>query len=85
MSVIITVVRNEKIVGLWKGVAPVSACKICYKPYITFEFSFIFSAKFCMIIDVMIEYGFPFQSLSRTVPGIGVYFSSLHWLRSNFG
>lgn len=24
-------------------------------------------------------------SLTRTVPGIGVYFSSLHWMRSNYG
>ena len=28
---------------------------------------------------------FLFQSLSRTVPGIGVYFSSLHHLKSTFG
>jgi len=46
VSVVSTVVRNEKFVGLWKGVVP---------------------------------------SLQRTVPGIGVYFSSLHHLRSTFG
>lgn len=46
INVALTVVRNEKIRGLWRGIIP---------------------------------------SLSRTVPGIGVYFSSLHWMRSNFG
>jgi len=46
MAVVINVVRNEHMSGLWKGVVP---------------------------------------SLSRTVPGIGVYFSSLHWLRNNIG
>lgn len=40
------VVRNEKVLGLWKGMAP---------------------------------------SLTRTVPGIGVYFSSLHHFRTHFG
>lgn len=46
MAVVINVVKNEHLSGLWKGVIP---------------------------------------SLSRTVPGIGVYFSSLHWLRNNIG
>jgi len=46
LAVIVNVVRNEQVLGLWKGVVP---------------------------------------SLSRTVPGIGVYFSSLHWLRNNVG
>lgn len=46
IAVIRYVVQNERLLGLWKGVAP---------------------------------------SLTRTVPGIGVYFSSLHFMRSNFG
>lgn len=46
VTVFINVIRNERLLGMWKGLAP---------------------------------------SLSRTVPGIGVYFSSLHWLRSNYG
>jgi solute carrier family 25 protein 38 len=46
VTVVTNVVRNEKFLGLWKGLFP---------------------------------------SLSRTVPGIGVYFSSLHHLRSTFG
>lgn len=46
VTIVINVVKNEKLVGLWKGCVP---------------------------------------SLSRTVPGIGVYFSSLHWLRTNYG
>lgn len=46
LTVVINVVRHEKILGLWKGMVP---------------------------------------SLSRTVPGIGVYFSSLHHLRSTVG
>lgn len=46
LAVVYTVVRNEKLVGLWKGIVP---------------------------------------SLSRTVPGIGVYFSSLHWMKTNLG
>jgi len=46
LTVVGNIVRNERVIGLWKGVVP---------------------------------------SLSRTVPGIGVYFSSLHWLRNNVG
>lgn len=46
VTVVTNVVRNEKFLGLWKGLFP---------------------------------------SLSRTVPGIGVYFSSLHHMRSTFG
>ncbi|XP_035219798.1 mitochondrial glycine transporter-like [Stegodyphus dumicola] len=42
----IHVVRNEKLVGLWRGTVP---------------------------------------SIMRCVPGVGMYFSSLHWLQSNFG
>jgi len=26
---------------------------------------------------------FLFQSITRCVPGVGLYFSSLHWLKSN--
>jgi len=46
MTVALNVVKNERVLGLWKGVAP---------------------------------------SLTRTVPSIGVYFSCLHYMRSNFG
>lgn len=46
LHVMVNVVRNEKLLGLWRGVAP---------------------------------------SLSRTVPGIGVYFSSLHHFRTSLG
>ncbi|EDV27797.1 Solute carrier family 25 member 38 [Trichoplax sp. H2] len=45
LQVFTTVVRKEKLAGLWKGVAP---------------------------------------SLSRTVPGVGIYFCSLSFLRSHF-
>jgi len=46
IGVVTTVIQNERLIGLWKGVAP---------------------------------------SLTRTVPGIGVYFASLHALRNRFG
>jgi len=46
VTVVGNVLRNEKLVGMWRGLAP---------------------------------------SLSRTVPSIGVYFSSLHYIKSNFG
>jgi len=43
LTVVHNVVKNETLIGLWRGMAP---------------------------------------SLSRTVPGIGVYFCSLHWMRN---
>lgn len=46
LTVLVSVLKNEKVTGLWTGMAP---------------------------------------SLTRTVPGIGVYFSSMHWLRTTFG
>ena len=46
IAVVHNVVKNETLIGLWRGMAP---------------------------------------SLSRTVPGIGVYFCSLHWLRNKIG
>ncbi|XP_074647564.1 mitochondrial glycine transporter A-like [Tubulanus polymorphus] len=46
IATISCVIRNERIVGLWKGMSP---------------------------------------SISRTIPGVGMYFSSLHWLKSTFG
>ncbi|XP_064625938.1 mitochondrial glycine transporter B-like isoform X2 [Lineus longissimus] len=46
VTTVTNVVRNEKILGLWRGMAP---------------------------------------SISRTVPGVGMYFCSLHWLKTNFG
>lgn len=46
LTVVHNVVKNETLIGLWRGMAP---------------------------------------SLSRTVPGIGVYFCSLHWFRNKLG
>lgn len=46
ITVVGNVLRNEKLVGMWRGLAP---------------------------------------SLTRTVPSIGMYFSSLHWIKSSFG
>lgn len=45
LSIVDTVVRQEKLVGLWRGLVP---------------------------------------SMSRCVPGIGIYFSTIHYLRTNF-
>lgn len=44
--IFIHVLRNEKLLGLWRGTIP---------------------------------------SITRCVPGVGMYFSSLHWLQVNFG
>ncbi|KAG8177638.1 hypothetical protein JTE90_019664 [Oedothorax gibbosus] len=46
VSLFVHVLRNEKIVGLWRGTLP---------------------------------------SIMRCVPGVGMYFSSLHWLQVHFG
>ncbi|ELU02069.1 hypothetical protein CAPTEDRAFT_165918 [Capitella teleta] len=46
INIAITVVRSEKLKGLWRGCVP---------------------------------------SLTRTVPGVGVYFGSMNWLRTTFG
>lgn len=43
-GVIRDVIKDEKIIGLWRGILP---------------------------------------SVTRTVPGVGIYFGSLHWLKTN--
>ncbi|CAG9584818.1 unnamed protein product [Danaus chrysippus] len=46
ITIFVNIVRQEQIVGLWKGMVP---------------------------------------SIARCVPGVGLYFSSLHWLKSKLG
>ncbi|CAH1795315.1 unnamed protein product [Owenia fusiformis] len=46
VATVFQVVRNERIIGLWKGITP---------------------------------------SITRCVPGVGVYFCSMHWLKTNLG
>lgn len=46
ITLFVHVLKNEKLLGLWRGTIP---------------------------------------SITRCVPGVGMYFSSLHWLQTNFG
>lgn len=46
MTIFTNIIRQEQIVGLWRGMVP---------------------------------------SIARCVPGVGIYFSSLHWLKAKMG
>lgn len=70
------IVRDEKVHGLWKGMTPVSTRifsfqRVQYVVQNTRDFY-----DFCLIII--------WQSLTRCVPGVGLYFASIHGLKIAF-
>lgn len=79
VSVANAVIRQENVLALWKGLVPVgviepwSSTNYVYKNYI------------CYLKNYLVNLFLPFfQSLSRCAPGVGIYFSSIHMLKTKF-
>ncbi len=72
VSVFVSVLRTEKLLGLWRGVSPVSITpdlvrNLCY-------------VSVCMVFSVFLS---P-QSFVRCIPGVGIYFSTYFTLKQHF-
>lgn len=72
VSTTIAIIQKENIFGLWRGITPV--CILCIKYQIQYYNKNMRKKK---TRDV---YFFGFQSMTRVIPGVGLYFSTLHWL-----
>ena len=72
LSTTIAIIQKDNFSGLWKGVTPV--CNISKK-----EDEFKYSLR---IYSFQLLNNFKFQSITRVIPGVGLYFSTLHWLQS---
>ena len=98
LGTLYTVIRTERITGLWKGLVPVSSLQkmlvnldnvnknlkdIKLYCYILLHFFSLYDF-YGLFICLLTVFYLIFQSISRTVPGSGVYFCSLHWLQSRF-
>lgn len=74
MTVLLSVVRTERLLGLWKGVSPVPVLfswtnqKSCGRSKSDRSFR-------CLLV---------LQSFARTIPGVGIYFSTYYSLKQHF-
>lgn len=83
VTVFLSVVRTEKLIGLWKGVSPVS--------WPLFMISNI-NRNTSIVLNLCVEYMtltacllcFLLQSFVRTIPGVGIYFSTYYSLKQHY-
>lgn len=67
------IIQKEHITGLWRGVTPVSITQHLLDIVKALQSNILFTIWFSTSS----------QSIARCVPGVGLYFSSLHFLSSN--
>lgn len=82
VTVLLSVVRTERLLGLWKGISPVRT------PYDVFLLSPCITESLHLkkyFLFVLFSFMPPFfQSFARTIPGVGIYFSTYYSLKQHF-
>lgn len=80
VSVANAVIRQENVLALWKGLVPVGVIE----PWSSTNYMCT-KIIFVILRIIWLTCFFPFfQSLSRCAPGVGIYFSSIHMLKTKF-
>lgn len=75
VSVANAVIRQENVLALWKGLVPVGVIE----PWSSTNYMCTNLKNY--LVNLFLPF---FQSLSRCAPGVGIYFSSIHMLKTKF-
>lgn len=80
VSVANAVIRQENVLALWKGLVPVGVIE----PLLSMNYLYTKIVIVILKIILLTCFFLFFQSLSRCAPGVGIYFSSIHMLKTKF-
>jgi len=82
MAVLLSVVRTERLLGLWKGVSPV---RMSSRHLLSLEvFFFCLNQQLQISPLLTLSLSPSLQSFARTIPGVGLYFSTYYSLKQHF-
>ena len=87
ISMFNTVIQRERFTSLWKGISPVSCTITLHHLYLTARHLCCNTCTSVIIDHALFVFLTPNckKSLQRCVPSVGVYFASVHFLKTTIG